>query len=110
MDLGILAPVVEFVDAHFWTLVAFIIGIQLGFLLGLNQLKDSLDAHQNTIREFAQLLGHFRGCVEVLEENDLLDDARERGIRYAEENMIDLATANRTTPSRLDRVRDLLPF
>lgn len=110
MDLGILTPIFEFVDAHFWTLFAFVMGLQLGLFLGFRKLHRALTDHQHTLREFVQLLGHFEACAEVLEENDLADDARERGNRYAQSNLIELETSVATAPSRLDRLRDRLPF
>lgn len=105
-----LAPVLAFLDAHYWTLWAFILGASFGATWGLRGLSDAHTDHQNTLREMARLLGHFEAAVEVLDEHDLTGEAAERGQRYAESNVIDLTHTTATEPPLLDRVRDRLPF
>lgn len=97
-------------DAHLWTLWGLFMGASFGAMWGFRDAAAAHADHQNTLRHMATLIGHLQATIEVLEENDLAEEAANRGNRYATENLVEMDHAQATTPSLLDRLRDRLTF
>lgn len=105
--LRVVRAFVESVVAHQQLLWAFGIGLCTGVTVGLGRTLQALSRHKETLYEQAVLLGHFEAALEVADEEGRVEEVNNRGVRYAQENVIDMETAEATSSSSIvETVRD----
>lgn len=108
--LGALADLLRYLDAHYWYVWVGVTAYALGRIQGLTEVLRVNERHLDTLRKMTELLGYLEGAAEVLEEHDLGEEGHERGKGHAVVKLIELRHKTATEPSRLDRLRERLPF